>query len=86
MGGLAAVATGLFVADRVVDALVPKPPELPPIPTAPELDTGARDARDEAARLERERRLASGRASTILTGGLGDTSQPQLASAVLLGQ
>jgi hypothetical protein len=58
--------------------------ELPSVPTAPELDAGAQKEREKAA-LE-ERRRISGRASTVLTGGLGDTSKPQLASKVLLGQ
>lgn len=48
------------------------------------------DAELEAARArekERERlRNARGRASTILTGGLGDVSQPNLGRAVLTGQ
>jgi hypothetical protein len=61
-------------------------PSVAPIPTAPELDTGAQAERDAAAAEERRKRSQSGRASTMLTGGLGDTSQPRLASAVLLGQ
>jgi hypothetical protein len=77
--------TALFAADKAVDALVPEMPKTASIPTVPELDTGAAAERDEAARRERERRLAGGRASTVLTGGLGDTSKPQLASKVLLG-
>jgi hypothetical protein len=78
--------TALLFADKAVDAVVPEMPQAAPIPTAPELDAGAAAERDEAARRERERRLMGGRASTMLTGGLGDTSKPQLASAVLLGQ
>jgi hypothetical protein len=86
VGGVPAI-TASKGADAV-QGLIPKIPEMPgqaPIPNAPELDAGAQGQRDEAARLERERRLASGRASTILTGGLGDTSTPNLASKVLLG-
>lgn len=51
----------------------------------PELDAKAQADRDEEVRKERERRLLGGRASTILTGGLGDTSTPQLGSSILLG-
>ena len=76
----------LWATDKAADALTPEMPEIPPIPTAPELDTSAQDEREEAMRKERERRALSGRASTILTGGLGDTSKPQLGSAILLGQ
>jgi hypothetical protein len=77
--------TALFAADKAVDALVPERPEVAPIPTAPELDTGAAAERDAAAAEERRKRSQSGRASTTLTGGLGDTSAPTLASKVLLG-
>ena len=52
---------------------------------AVELDSNAQKERDAAAYEERRKRGQSGRASTMLTGGLGDTSAPTLASAVLLG-
>lgn len=49
-------------------------------------DTSEIDAEKERER-ERERlRLARGRASTLLTGGLGDLSQPNIGRAVLTGQ
>jgi hypothetical protein len=53
----------------------------PPIPTA---DNAAVDA---AASAERQRLLrARGRAATILTGGLGDTSAAPSAVKRLLGE
>ena len=58
------------------------PPPLPPIPTpdsTPEIQA--------AAVAERERlRRACGRAATILTGGLGDTSLAPSAIKRLLGE
>lgn len=60
----------------------PKMP--PPAPPAPTTDTAAVE---DAARRERMSRVAAGgRASTILTGGMGDTSTPASAKATLLGQ
>ena len=46
---------------------------------------------ERAAEIEREKererlRTAKGRRSTILTGGLGDQSEPNLGRAVLTGQ
>lgn len=66
---------GLFTKDKK-----PKPEK------APELNTQAdKDAQDAAAAEERRRAAAGGRASTIFTGALGDTSTPNTASKVLLG-
>lgn len=51
-------------------------------PTTPANDPMAAQERDDAAARERQ---ARGRSSTILTGGLGDTSTPNMASRTLLG-
>lgn len=58
------------------DAKIPKR-------TAVNTDVEAEKARER----ERERlRTARGRASTLLTGGLGDVSTPNIGRAVLTGQ
>lgn len=62
--------------------LMPKAPSLPPPPPAPTADSAAVG---DAARRERAAR-GGGRASTILTGTMGDTSVPSSAKAMLLGQ
>ena len=59
---------------------IPTPPPPPPIPTD---DSAAVAAAQQEELL---RRSNAGRASTILTGGLGDTSEATTASQVLLGQ
>lgn len=70
MGGL---VRGLFGGNR---------PHPPPMPVAPaRADTSVADAE----RDERLRRAAAGRASTMLTGGLGDTSSAPVARNQLLG-
>jgi hypothetical protein len=52
----------------------------------PGINTQAdKDAQDAAAAEERRRAAGSGRASTIFTSALGDTSTPNTASKVLLG-
>nr|WP_154927523.1 hypothetical protein [Pantoea agglomerans] len=62
----------------------------PSVPSAPEIqaapqsqDTAVADARDDE---ERRRRAAAGRASTLLTGSQGDTSQASTSNKTLLGQ
>lgn len=62
----------------------PKTPDSPPPPPPPELDPTVQVKADEEAR--KQRRGVFGRASTILTGGMGDLSTPTLASKTLLGQ
>lgn len=60
------------------------PAPLPP-PPAPSIDPAIQAQTQEA---DRQRRLAlsqGGRASTVLTGGMGDTSTPMTASKQLLG-
>ncbi|WP_210515146.1 hypothetical protein GC087_07210 [Pantoea sp. JZ2] len=62
----------------------PSVPSAPAIQAAPqEQDTAVVNARDEE---ERRRRAAAGRASTILTGSQGVTSQANTSSKTLLGQ
>jgi len=70
----------------VVDTLVsgpkapPQPPAAPPPPSREDpLVVAAADAE------RRKRQRAAGRASTVLTGGQGDTSQAQVSAAKLLG-
>lgn len=67
----------LFLKDK------PKTPKVPSL-------TGLGDAADQQAQIDaanEQRRLASasGRASTILTSPLGDSSTPNLATKTLLG-
>lgn len=57
---------------------------LAPSVVAPiEADTTARSAGDDE---RKKRRAASGRGDTILTGGMGVTSQAQLGGKKLLGE
>lgn len=49
-------------------------------------DTSDVDAERERERARERLRTARGRASTILTGGLGDVSQANIGRAVLTGQ
>lgn len=53
------------------------------LPSAPTLADPAVAAEAEAER--KRQRMARGRASTIMTGGAGDTSSPNLAQLFLLG-
>ena len=66
-----------------------KAPEVKAAPVAPaivapiEADNSSAQAGDQ----ERKRRqAASGRSDTILTGGMGDTSQAQVGGKKLLGE
>lgn len=61
-------------------------PVLAPVPPPPANDAAAQAARDRAAEEERVKRVAAGKAATNPTGGLGDTSAPNLAAKNLLGQ
>lgn len=64
----------------------PKMPDVPAAPLTPDTDPAAQAKIAEAERLEREAQLrARGRASTILTGGAGDTSTANTARRTLLG-
>jgi hypothetical protein len=60
----------------------PPPPPPPPPPTDSPADIAARDAKAEA---DRQKRMAGGKASTILTSPLGDTGDAPVARKVLLG-
>ena len=60
----------------------PQPIAPPPVP-----DTSAADkARELASMSERQRRMSSGRASTMLTGGKGVEDEENTAKKRLLGQ
>jgi hypothetical protein len=59
-------------------------PKVPPPPPPPSQDDAARRAAEQAAR--RQRAGATGRASTILTSGMGVSESAPTASKVLLGQ
>ena len=67
----------------------PKSPSVKPAPTAPPIvapidaDADAKKAGDEE---RRKCQAASGRSSTILTGGLGDTSTAATGKKRLLGE
>lgn len=62
----------------------PSPPRLPPPPPAPSReDPAVEEARRRQVIAARQ---ARGRAATILTGGQGDTSTPELGKKQLLGQ
>lgn len=54
-------------------------------PVAPGIDPVAQQQRDNEEFDVRRRLLAGGRSSTNPTGGLGDTSSPNLAAKSLLG-
>jgi len=56
----------------------PPPPPPPPTPADPAIEAARRRERDAAKRRR-------GRQATILTGGLGDTSRPQVQQPSLLG-
>ena len=61
----------------------PKPKPVTPPPPPPEADDPAiEDARWREREAAKRRK---GRQATILTGGLGDTSQPQVQQPKLLG-
>ena len=62
----------------------PKVPKMPPPPPPPPVVDDA--AANEARRLEERRnRLAAGRGSTLVTGGVGLLSPAPTAPKVLLG-
>jgi hypothetical protein len=58
----------------------PKPPKIAPAPTTTDPNVQAAAAAQRAAAAS-----ATGRMSTILTSGLGDTSTPMLQTKELLG-
>jgi hypothetical protein len=60
---------------------LPPPPPLPPVPTEDDPEVQKRREQVRLAALQRK-----GRASTILTSGLGDTSLASLSRATLGGQ
>ena len=67
-------------------SLFKSPPKPKKVEDAPVINSEAdRIKQDQAAEEERRRLAAGGRASTILTSALGDTSTASVASKVLLG-
>lgn len=60
-----------------------KTPKTAPTPVAPTTNDAEVQAAAEAER--RRTQMLAGRASTILTGGSGDTSDPDTAKKKLLG-
>lgn len=80
--GLGSVFKG---AGNAVGSLMPKPPAAPGAPpVAPTIDNSQPFI--NAATAEQLKRANAGRASTILTGGQGVTSNAKTSSATLLGQ
>lgn len=59
--------------------------EVQPAPLTPAEDPALAIARDEAANRLRRKQLAGGKASTRLTGPLGDTSTAPVSATQLLG-
>lgn len=82
--GSQAEAAGSAAADIAKGIVNPKQPEVPGMPgSAPNMQD---PAIAEAERREREAQMkARGRASTILTGGTGDTSTATTAKRKLMG-
>jgi len=81
--GVKKVAGGLGIP--LVDALT-KPPKMPDPAPVQEAPTTEDPAVEEARRKEIVATLnARGRASTMLTGGLGDTSAASIGRRTLLG-
>lgn len=77
MGGITEAIGGLFGGGDM--------PTMTPAPAAPAPGNPEADAAARAAEEKRRQSLAAGRASTILTGGTGDTTQAVTASKMLLG-
>lgn len=64
---------------------VAPPPKMPPMPPPPEI--GSLEAEAKSAYMDRVIEMRrKGRASTILTGGLGATGKADVARKQLLGQ
>jgi hypothetical protein len=70
-----------------MSGLLSKPdlPPPPPPPPTPAIDYAVQQQTADADRQRRLQLAAGGRASTVLTSGLGDTSTPTTASQTLLG-
>lgn len=68
----------------VSNLLAPKMPAMATPPAPPTLSDNAAEI-DAAQQAERQRRMAAGRASTVLTGGQGLTTEPPTAAKKLLG-
>ena len=73
-GGLDSLFPGVgTVAEKGIEAMMPKLPEIPAAPVSPDNDPVAQAKIAEAAQREREREAKrKGRASTILAGELDD--------------
>jgi hypothetical protein len=61
-------------------------PKVVEAPAPPAIDTAAQAQSDEVARQQAIALRAGGRASTQLTGGLGDPTEPTTAKKQLMGQ
>jgi hypothetical protein len=85
MGTSAVIAGAIFGAGAATNIFKSGPMPTPEKPVEFVDPNAGQAERDAAAYEERRKRGQSGRASTTLTGGLGDTSAPTLASKVLLG-
>lgn len=64
----------------------PSPAQPASLPPPPAQDPNALAEQDAKALAAAKRLAAGGRASTQLTGDLGDTSAPTTATKILLGQ
>lgn len=87
-GGDSGLGSILSPVTNLLFGQTPKVPDInmtpPAVPDIPEDTTG--DAVSQAKREERRRLLSKrGRASTVATSGLGDTSDASVAVKTLLG-
>lgn len=72
-----------FLMPKVKTPTIPPMPRMPTPPT----DKAAEEEAKKAAELQRQQILkAKGISSTILTGGLGDTSAAPIKMRTLLGE
>lgn len=72
--------SSLFKKPKAPQYAVPSQPVAPPVP-----EPVADEERSKAKEKEKRLRAGMGRKSTLVTGGLGDTSTPNIARKKLLG-
>ena len=72
----------------ITDLFVPKQPSLPPMPVMQQKEPDADDkgAKEAVDRMRRAMMSAKGRASTLLTGGMGLTTPPPVNLKTALGE